>query len=91
MGRPIQLIDRSAADGPYVEALSLSYLNGMYALFFSSRCYATPKYDVSHALSDNIKGPYKKYGPLFVTGDKGMTAPGGADIAINGDHFIWHA
>ena len=81
----------SEQDGPYVEAPSLSKLNGKYVLFYSSNCFVTPKYDVSYALASNIRGPYRKSGQLFVSGSKGMTAPGGGDIAINGDHFVWHA
>lgn len=91
IGSPIQILDRGPTDGPYIEAPSLSYLNGKYVLFFSSNCFVTPKYDVSYATATNIKGPFTKYGPLFVTGDLGMTAPGGAEIAVNGNHFIWHA
>ncbi|KAK3716212.1 hypothetical protein LTR37_006657 [Vermiconidia calcicola] len=91
IGGAIRILDRSEQDGPYVEAPSLSKLNGKYVLFYSSNCFVTPKYDVSYALASNIRGPYRKSGQLFVSGSKGMTAPGGGDIAINGDHFVWHA
>ncbi|OQO09383.1 hypothetical protein B0A48_04781 [Cryoendolithus antarcticus] len=91
IGSPIQILTNGPANGPYVEAPSLTYMGGKYVLFFSSQCYATPKYDVSYAISDNITGPYKKYGPLFVTGTLGLTAPGGMDVAINGDHAVFHA
>lgn len=91
IGSPIELIKNGPADGPYVEAPSLTYLNGKYVLFFSSQCYATPKYDVSYAISNSLAGPYVKYGPLFVTGTLGLTAPGGLDIAVNGDHAVFHA
>ncbi|EMC91620.1 glycoside hydrolase family 43 protein [Baudoinia panamericana UAMH 10762] len=91
IGDPIQLITNGPADGPYVEAPSLSYLGGKYVLFFSSQCYQTPQYDVSYATAPSITGPYTKYGPLLVTGSNGMTAPGGLDLAINGNHAIWHA
>lgn len=90
IGGPTQLITNGPLDGPYVEAPSLTFLNGKYVLFFSSQCYATPKYDVSYAISDKITGPYTKYGPLFVTGTSGLTAPGGLDIAVNGDHAVFH-
>ncbi|KAK5133693.1 hypothetical protein LTR08_007447 [Meristemomyces frigidus] len=91
IGNPIQMITNGPLDGPYVEAPSLSKLGGKFVLFFSSNCFATTKYDVSYAIASNIKGPYVKYGPLFVTGTDGMTAPGGLDIASNGNHAIWHA
>ncbi|KAF2861827.1 glycoside hydrolase family 43 protein [Piedraia hortae CBS 480.64] len=91
IGSPIQLITNGKWDGPVVEAPSLTKLGDRYVLFFSSNCFATTKYDVSYATSTHITGPYTKYGPLFVTGSRGMTAPGGLDIAVNGDHVIWHA
>ncbi|KAK6434242.1 hypothetical protein LTR95_009570 [Oleoguttula sp. CCFEE 5521] len=91
IGSPIQILTNGPADGPYVEAPSLTYLSGKYVLFFSSQCYATPNYDVSYAISDKITGPYTKNGPLFVTGTLGLTAPGGMDVAINGDHAVFHA
>jgi len=90
IGSPTQLITNGALDGPYVEAPSLSKLGDKFVLFFSSQCYATTKYDVSYATSDDIRGPYTKYGPLFVTGTAGMVAPGGLDIAVNGNRGVWH-
>ena len=92
IGNPIQLITNSLADGPVTEAPSLSKMpDGTFVLFFSSNCYTTPGYDVSYATSKNIQGPYIKHGPLFVTGTSGLTAPGGLDIAINGNHAVFHA
>ncbi|KAK5165219.1 uncharacterized protein LTR77_009317 [Saxophila tyrrhenica] len=91
VGEARQILDRDDGDGPYVEAPSLSFLDGRYVLFFSSQCYVSPKYDVTYAIADDITGPYEKHGPLFITGDYGMVAPGGGDIAIHGDHLIWHA
>ena len=91
IGNPIQILDRGPADGPLIEAPSLSKLGDKFVLFFSSNCFVTPKYDIAYATSKNIKGPYTKYGPLYVTGNLGMHAPGGLDIAVNGDKAIWHA
>ncbi|KAI7522725.1 hypothetical protein KC316_g19151, partial [Hortaea werneckii] len=91
IGSPQQLITNGALDGPYVEAPSLTKMGNKFVLFFSSQCFATPKYDVSYATADNIKGPYTRHGPLFVTGSYGMTAPGGLDIAVNGNRAVWHA
>jgi hypothetical protein len=45
---------------------------------------------VEYATADSIKGPYTRRGQLLATGTDGLVAPGGLDIAINGDHVIWH-
>ena len=92
IGAPIQLITNGPADGPVVEAPSLSRMDdGTYVLFLSSNCFATPHYDVDYATARNIKGPYTKYGPMFVTGTMGLHAPGGLDLAINGIRAVFHA
>ncbi|WPH04489.1 Hypothetical protein R9X50_00738000 [Acrodontium crateriforme] len=90
IGEPIKLLTNGPHDGPVVEAPVLTKLGSKYVLFFSSNCFATPLYDSSYAIATDIKGPYTKYGPLFVTGDLGLTAPGGLSIATNGNHAIWH-
>jgi beta-xylosidase len=91
IGNPTQLLTNEVDDGAYIEAPSLSYLNGKYVLFFSPQCYLTPKYSVNYAISDNILGPYTRAAsPLMATGVDGLTAPGGLDIAVNGDHSMWH-
>ncbi|KAH9929715.1 glycosyl hydrolase [Fomitopsis serialis] len=78
------LIDRSAADGPLVEAPSLVYWDGWYYLFFSSNVYSSTYYDISYAVSQSVTGPYTKVqapdAPFLVTGDDGLTAPGGATV-----------
>ncbi|KAK3070917.1 hypothetical protein LTR53_009597 [Teratosphaeriaceae sp. CCFEE 6253] len=84
IGAAIRLITNGPADGPVVEAPAIAKLGG-------NNCFNTEKYDVSYAIATNLEGPYTKYGPLFVTGNHGMHAPGGLDIAIDGDHAIWHA
>ncbi|KAH0005258.1 glycoside hydrolase family 43 protein, partial [Aureobasidium melanogenum] len=92
IGSPTVLIVNDPADGPYVEAPSLTKMpDGTYVLYYSSNCYTTPLYDVSYATSKNIRGPYKKYGGLIRTGTYGLTAPGGLDMAVNGDHALFHA
>ncbi|KAK3678023.1 hypothetical protein LTR78_002118 [Recurvomyces mirabilis] len=90
IGNPIQLISNDLDDGPVVEAPALAYLDGKYVLFFSSNCFATSLYDVSYAIASDIRGPYRKGGPLYVTGNMGMYAPGGLDVALNGNRAIWH-
>ncbi|CAK3932101.1 glycoside hydrolase family 43 [Lecanosticta acicola] len=90
IGGPTQILTNIASDGPYVEAPSLTYMNGKYVLFFSSQCYMTTGYDVEYAIADKITGPYKRSGTVFKTGTLGLSAPGGLDVAINGDHAIFH-
>lgn len=92
IGKPVQILTNIASDGPYVEAPALTYLNGKYTLFFSSNCYSGNKYDVQYATASSIPGPYKRQGQILRTGGPfGLQAPGGLDVAINGDHVIWHA
>jgi len=94
MGSPTQLITNSIADGPVTEAPSLSQMpDGTFVLFFSSNCFATTLYDVAYATSKNIAGPYTKGGPMFLTQNipGGLVAPGGLDIAVNGNHAVFHA
>ncbi|KAM0717449.1 hypothetical protein Q7P37_007301 [Cladosporium fusiforme] len=92
IGGPIQILTNGPQDGPYVEAPALNYMNGKYVLFYSPQCYTTPKYDVSYAISNSITGPFIRKGALFKTGGPlGFQAPGGLDVAVNGDHAVWHA
>ncbi|KAI5209665.1 glycoside hydrolase family 43 protein [Aureobasidium subglaciale] len=92
IGFPTPLIVNEPADGPYVEAPALTKMaDGTYVLFYSPNCFVTPLYDVSYATSKNIRGPYKKFGGLIKTGTHGLRAPGGLDMAINGDHAVFHA
>jgi beta-xylosidase len=91
-GPPSTAIDRSPADGPLVEAPSISRSpDGTYNLFFSSNCFNTPLYDVTWATAPSINGPWTKFGPLLVTGTNGLQAPGGASIASDGTHMVFHA
>jgi beta-xylosidase len=92
-GNPIQLLDRSDSDGPLVEAPNLvRTADGGYALFFSSNCYTTPGYDVAYATSKTLLGPYVRApNPLIMTGTQGLAAPGGASIATDGQHMVFHA
>lgn len=90
VGKSYQLIANGPLDGPVVEAPSLTNLDGKYVLFFSSNCFATTLHDVSYGTDDALTGPWKKYGPLFVTGTDGLVAPRGLTIAINGNHAIFY-
>jgi beta-xylosidase len=94
-GAPKQILDRSDADGPLVEAPSLARVDGTYVLFFSSNCYDGPFYDVSYATASNVYGPYtKSSAPLLVTGDGPngeLYGPGGADVTPDGERIVFHA
>jgi beta-xylosidase len=75
IGSPVQILTNGVSDGAYIESPSLTKLGGKYVLFFSPQCF---------------RGPYTRRGQLLATGTAGLKAPGGLDIAINGDHAIWH-
>jgi hypothetical protein len=56
-----------------------------YFLFFSSNCFNTNLYDISYATASSVKGPYTKAStPFKVTGDNGLTAPGGLSALPDG-------
>lgn len=93
IGGPFEVLDRDQYDGPLIEAPSLiKASDGTYVLFFSSNCYSTTLYDVSYATSPALSGPYtKSSAPLLVTGDYGLTAPGGATSVDGGGELVFHA
>ncbi|KAE8374928.1 putative arabinan-endo 1,5-alpha-L-arabinase [Aspergillus bertholletiae] len=98
-GDAVQLIDRSDADGPLVEAPSLVKSGGQYYLSFSSNWYNTLKYDVSYAVASAVTGPYTKVlapdAPLLVSGDGSnvgpLGGPGGSDFREDGSAIAFHA
>jgi beta-xylosidase len=91
-GRPVQLLDRSDRDGPLIEAPNLTKLkDGSYALLYSSNCWNTDKYDVSWARAPTITGPYTRMYTLLTSGAFGLTSPGGASVAKDGTHMVFHA
>ncbi|KAK0647877.1 Extracellular endo-alpha-(1-_5)-L-arabinanase 2 [Lasiodiplodia hormozganensis] len=93
IGSPYQVLDRDDNDGPLVEAPSIAKLpDGRYVLFFSSNCFYSINYDVTYAIADKVSGPYTKYGPLFVSqGKHGFWSPGGASIAGDATHLVFHS
>jgi beta-xylosidase len=91
VGSPVQILDRLDSDGPLIEAPNLTILNGQYYLFFSSNCYSTTAYDVSFAVSNSVYGPFVRRGPLLVTPDLGVSAPGGAYVTADGGYMAFHA
>ena len=95
-GTPVPILDRTAADGPLVEAPELiRSRDGIYFLFFSSGCTRNPSYDLKYATADNITGPYTRASaPLLQTGDWGLHAPGSAGVFSAGKgqwNLVFHA
>ncbi|KAI0130046.1 glycosyl hydrolase [Xylariales sp. AK1849] len=94
IGSPIQILDRTDADGPLVEAPAILRNNdGTYVLFFSSGCYTEPTYNVNYATAKSVRGPYtRSQTPLIKTDDAfGLTAPGGATPVVDGSGMVFHA
>ena len=95
-GAPIQILDRTTADGPLVEAPELVRSHeGIYFLFFSSGCTRNPSYDLKYATAKDITGPYTRASaPLLQTGDWGLHAPGSAGVFSVGKgqwNLVFHA
>ena len=95
-GTPQTLLDRTASDGPLVEAPDLVRSpEGIYFLFFSSGCTRAPSYDLKYATASNISGPYTRAdSPLLQTGDWELHAPGSAGLFADGEggwDVVFHA
>ena len=90
---PIELLDRSDAEGSLIEAPNLLLYDSTYFLFFSINCYSTRLYDVSYATASSVKGPFTKSSvPLMVTNNPfEITAPGGATTTVDGKNIVFHA
>lgn len=94
VGEATQILDRTDADGPLVEAPNLIKTEeGSYALFYSSWCYTDVRYDVKYVLSKSVEGPYKRTrSPSLVeTSNFGLTSPGGATSIVGGGLMVFHA
>lgn len=89
IGPPIKILDRTAEDGPLVEAPSLAFLNGRYFLFYSSQCWSSKIYNIKVAVAESVEGPYGRIGTLLSTGRLDLISPGGADLA--GSVMVYHA
>lgn len=93
VGDPVQILDRSTADGdgPLVEAPVLVYKGGVYYLFYSTHCFTDDRYDVRWATATSVAGPYLKNNvELVQTGDYGTISPGGATVSRSGDRMVFH-
>lgn len=92
VGRAVELLDRTDADGPLVEAPNLiRAADGSYVLFFSSHCFTSAAYDVKYAVSDRVAGPYvRKADVLFRSGSYNLVSPGGATSVAEGGIMAFH-
>ncbi|KAH0373132.1 glycoside hydrolase family 43 protein, partial [Aureobasidium melanogenum] len=94
-GNAVALLDNDGAtDQGILEAPFLTRSRaGVYFLFFSSGCFATPGYTVSYATATNLTGPYTRASsPLFRTDDgNGLKAPGGMSIWGDNRLMVLHA
>lgn len=101
VGKPQQLLDRTKADGPLIEAPCLIRTEGtsgnssVYVLFFSSNLFTTSHYNVAYATSTTgLKGPYiRNPTPLLATGDDEgrLYGPGGLDVGGGGEKVVFHS
>lgn len=101
-GAPIQILDRTDADGPLIEAPSMARYQDdsdpnappVYVLFYSSNVFTTPRYDVSYATAATVKGPFvRSNAPLLKSGDAAnrLVGPGGLDCGVNSKQVVFHS
>ena len=90
---PVMLLDNNGiTDMGSVEGPSLVRSGTNYVLFFSSGCFLTEAYTVNYATAPSITGPYTRASrPLFMTGDYGLSAPGGMSMHPDSKHMVFHA
>ncbi|KAF2150009.1 glycoside hydrolase family 43 protein, partial [Myriangium duriaei CBS 260.36] len=82
IGNPVEILDRTKADGPLVEAPTLVKVDGTYFLFFSSGCTRDPSYTVKYAWASHLQGPYTRANQdLLQSGDWSLSAPGSCSVA----------
>jgi beta-xylosidase len=94
LGKPLELLHNTPADGPNVEAPALVYVSStrLYYLFFNSGCFKLPQYRIEYATSNTLTGPYTRNPkPLLVTGSTAahVRSPGGIDFSANGSRCIF--
>ncbi|KAI1505627.1 endo-arabinase [Biscogniauxia marginata] len=87
IGAAVEILDRTDADGPLVEAPSIMRTDtGTYVMTFSSGCFTDPSYNLNYATATSVKGPYTRaVSPVAKTDKFGLTSPGGATIVSYGD------
>ncbi|KAK7902637.1 hypothetical protein LTR67_002283 [Exophiala xenobiotica] len=95
IGSPLAVLMNDANDGPNIEAPVLTYdaSSGTYVIFYSSKCFVNPPYNIRYATSKSISGPYTKQGtPFLQTGSTSAQVfiPGGMDITKDGKLAVFH-
>ncbi|TKA24252.1 hypothetical protein B0A50_06016 [Salinomyces thailandicus] len=97
LAAPITILDRTASDGPLIEAPALIRSHeGIYFLFYSSGCTRSPTYNVKYATADTVTGPYTRSAttPVLQSGAWGLEAPGSVGVhedASGGFRMVFHA
>lgn len=84
IGAATQILDRTDADGPLVEAPNIIMSsNGEYVLFYSSHCFTSTDYNVLYATASSVAGPYTRASNAFLmTGTFNLTSPGGGTSTV---------
>lgn len=86
------LIDNNGtADTGNVEAPVVVQTKYGYVLFFSSGCFDSSTYTVSYATASSLWGPWLRRGTIFKETDGGLVSPGGASVANDTKHMVFHA
>lgn len=95
IGTAMQILDRTDADGPLVEAPNIiRSSDGSYVLFYSSHCFTSTQYNVLYATATAVTGPYTRAsGPFLETNMFNLTSPGGGTSTVGEDNnvMLFHA
>ena len=98
VGSATQLLDRTDADGPLIEAPAMARYDGThgepptYVLFFSRNVFTTPRYEISYATASSVKGPFTRSdSSLLKTGDADgrLIGPGGLDCGASSSELSY--
>lgn len=90
IGAATQILDRTDADGPLVEAPNIILSSsGKYVLFYSSHCFTSTDYNVLYATASSVAGPYTRSTMAFLeTPMFNLTSPGGGTSTVGEENNI---
>jgi len=90
IGSPAALTTpQQAWQGNLIEAPFLTKYNDFYHLFFSANTYGNSNYNIGHAYSSALTGPYTQaQGPLLQDVDK-LIGPGGQNVVTSPNGQLW--